>query len=310
MGFAPAVKRVLARLPQRRQSLLFSATMPHEIRSLAASFLRDPLHVEVSPVSSTAERIDQRVCLVERGNKHPLLVHLLKTHSQGLALVFTRTKHGANKLAKNLCRDGVPSDAIHGNKSQSARQRALDDFRTGALRVLVATDIAARGIDVKGIDLVVNFDIPNEPESYVHRIGRTARAGAEGLAISLCDDTERGFLRDIQRLIRKQIPIMEHTFTQSVPMVHEAARSGRPSAPVAHFAQARRPQGQSHSHSHSHSRPNQGHAPQAARPAMAAAGGVPAGAPMARPASAGVQQPGAQARRPLWRTTFRSRNGR
>jgi ATP-dependent RNA helicase RhlE len=228
MGFAPAVKRVLAKLPAKRQSVLFSATMPSEIRSLAATFLRGPLHVEVTPVSSTAERIDQRVCLVDRNSKHRLLVHLLKNHSSGLALVFTRTKHGADRLAKHLSRDGLPADAIHGNKSQNARQRALEDFRTGALRVLVATDIAARGIDVKGITLVVNYDVPNEPESYVHRIGRTARAGADGVAISLCDETERGFLRDIQRLIRKQIPVMEHPFTQGAPVMNPTANAGAP----------------------------------------------------------------------------------
>ncbi len=224
MGFAPAVKRVLGKLPKRRQSLLFSATMPGEIRSLASAFLHDPLHVEVTPVASTAEKIDQRVCLVDRNGKHPLLVHLLRQNTEGLALVFTRTKHGANKLAKNLVRDGISADAIHGNKSQSARQRALEDLRTGDLRVLVATDIAARGIDVKGITLVVNFDIPNEPESYVHRIGRTARAGAEGLAVSLCDETERDYLRDIQRLIRRTIPVMENP-------VAGKGQASRPSAP-------------------------------------------------------------------------------
>ncbi len=213
MGFSPAVKRILAKLPPRRQSLLFSATMPESIRSLANSFLRDPVRVEVAPVSSTAERIDQRVCHVERGNKHRLLVHLLQKHNDGLVLVFSRTKHGADRLAKNLTRDGLTADAIHGNKSQGARTRALEGFRTGTSRILVATDIAARGIDVKGIALVVNYDLPNEPEAYVHRIGRTARAGAEGLAISLCDDTERGFLRDIQRLIRQDIPVLnDHPF--------------------------------------------------------------------------------------------------
>jgi ATP-dependent RNA helicase RhlE len=213
MGFAPAVKRVLARLPARRQSLLFSATMPESIRSLAHSFLRDPVRVEVTPAASSPELIDQRVCHVDRNDKHALLLHLLRANGEGLALIFARTKHGANRLAKNLSRDGVRADAIHGNKSQTARQRALDDFRAGTLRVLVATDIAARGIDVKGIALVVNFDLPNEPESYVHRIGRTARAGAAGLAIALCDETERGFLRAIERLIRRQIPVMsDHPF--------------------------------------------------------------------------------------------------
>ena len=218
MGFAPSVKRVLAKLPARRQSLLFSATMPESIRALASSVLRDPVRVEVTPAATTVERIDQHVCFVDSANKHRLLLHLLQRHPDGLALVFSRTKHGANRIAKNLTRDGVPADAIHGNKSQSARQRALESFRTGALRVLVATDIAARGIDVKGISLVINFDLPNEPESYVHRIGRTARAGASGGAIAFCDASERPFLRDIQRLIRREIPVMtDHPFPPGAP---------------------------------------------------------------------------------------------
>ncbi len=254
MGFAPAVKRVLAKLPPRRQSLLFSATMPESIRSLANSFLRDPMRVEVTPVASTAERIDQHICHVDRNNKHSLLVHLLKKHGDGLALVFARTKHGADRLAKNLTRDGIRSDAIHGNKSQGARQRALEDFRTGSSRVLVATDIAARGIDVKGIALVVNYDLPNEPESYVHRIGRTARAGAEGIAISLCDETEKGFLRDIQRLIRQQIPVMvDHPYAAGSGSGSGHAPS-RPQAPRPHGAQ-----GGQRSHSHGQRSHGQGH---------------------------------------------------
>ncbi len=207
MGFAPSIKKIVSRLPSNRQSLLFSATMPESIREMTNKLLRNPVRVEVAPVSSTAERIEQRVCLVDKNKKYSLLLHILSQHKDGLALVFSRTKHGSNRLAQNLERDGLGADAIHGNKSQGARQRALEDFRTGNIRVLVATDIAARGIDVKGISLVINYDIPNEPESYVHRIGRTARAGATGIAISLCDDTERGFLRDIQRLIRKTIPV-------------------------------------------------------------------------------------------------------
>jgi len=253
MGFAPAVKRVLAKLPPRRQSLLFSATMPESIRSLAHSFLRDPVRVEVAPVASTAERIDQHVCHVDRTNKHRLLVHLLQKHHEGLVLVFSRTKHGADRLARNLARDGLVADAIHGNKSQGARQRALESFRTGESRILVATDIAARGIDVKGIALVVNYDLPNEPEAYVHRIGRTARAGAEGIAISLCDDTERGFLRDIQRLIRQEIPVLaDHPF-------HLTAPAQTP----------RRPQPSHGGHGRSNSAGNRTHAP-AAPPSAAA----------------------------------------
>lgn len=213
MGFAPAVKRVVGKLPARRQSLLFSATMPESIRELANRLLTNPVRIEVAPVSSTVDKVEQRVCFVDKNLKHRLLVHTLEQNPDGLVLVFSRTKHGANRLAKNLSRDGIPSDAIHGNKSQTARQRALEDFRAGSVRVLVATDIAARGIDVKGVSLVVNYDLPNEPESYVHRIGRTARAGAEGLAIAFCDADERGFLRDIQRLIRQEIPVVtDHPF--------------------------------------------------------------------------------------------------
>ena len=207
MGFAPDVKRVIAKLPSRRQSLLFSATMPTQIRAMAQSLLHDPATVTVTPVASTVDRIDQRVCHVNSANKHRLLVHLLGEQPNGLVLVFSRTKHGANRLAGRLDRDGIRATAIHGNKSQGARERALDEFRTGRTRVLVATDIAARGIDVKGISLVVNFDLPNEAEAYVHRIGRTARAGADGMAVSLCDPSELDYLRDIGRLIRRNIPL-------------------------------------------------------------------------------------------------------
>jgi ATP-dependent RNA helicase RhlE len=222
MGFAPDVKRIIAKLPARRQSLLFSATMPTQIRAIAQSLLHDPATVTVTPVASTVERIDQRVCHVNNANKHRLLVHLLGEQPEGLVLVFSRTKHGANRLADRLGRDGIRATAIHGNKSQSARQRALDEFRTGRTRVLVATDIAARGIDVKGISLVVNFDLPNEPEAYVHRIGRTARAGADGMAVSLCDPSELDYLRDIGRLIRQDIPLhADHPY---------AIEAGRPSS--------------------------------------------------------------------------------
>jgi ATP-dependent RNA helicase RhlE len=219
MGFAPDVTRIIARLPARRQSLLFSATMPDAIRQLAQRFLHDPVRIEVTPVASTVDSVEQRVCHVDKRDKHRLLVHTLSRHRDGLALIFARTKHGANRLADNHDRDGIPAAAIHGNKSQGARQRALEDFRTGRTRVLVATDIAARGIDVKGIALVVNYDIPNEPEAYVHRIGRTARMGASGLALSFCDPSERAWMRDIQRLIRQNIPV--HTD-------HPFARGGAP----------------------------------------------------------------------------------
>jgi len=219
MGFVHDVKKVLAQLPPRRQSLLFSATMPEAIQELAAGLLHQPVRVEVAPVSSTAERIRQEVCHVDRENKLRLLLHVLEENPRGLVLVFSRTKHGANKLAEQLSKNGVPAEAIHGNKSQGARQRALEGFRSGSIRVLVATDIAARGIDVKGISLVVNHDIPNEPETYVHRIGRTARAGAEGVAVAFCEPEERSWLRGIQRLIRQDIPVREdHPFPTSVPL--------------------------------------------------------------------------------------------
>ncbi len=234
MGFAPDVRRVMQKLPAKRQSLLFSATMPDPIRELANRMLIDPVSVAVTPVSSTAERIEQRVCHVEKNDKQRALVHILGRQREGLVLVFARTKHGANRLAERLTRGGIRAAAIHGNKSQSARQRALEEFKDGRTRILVATDIAARGIDVKGISLVVNFDLPNEPEAYVHRIGRTARAGADGLAISLCDPSERDYLRDIQRLIRQEIPVDgEVPGTLAAP-----AAGGREARPAARAAGA------------------------------------------------------------------------
>jgi ATP-dependent RNA helicase RhlE len=226
MGFAPDVKRIIARLPARRQSLLFSATMPESIRELANKLLHDPVRVDVAPAATTVELIEQRVCHVQRADKHRLLVHTLQQHPNELVLVFSRTKHGANRIADNLERDGIQAAAIHGNKSQGARQRALENFRTGQTRVLVATDIAARGIDVKGIAMVVNFDIPEEPEAYVHRIGRTARMGAKGLAYSFCDASEHSSFRDIQRLIRQTIPVHANH-----PFAANAMRPTQPEAP-------------------------------------------------------------------------------
>ncbi|HEX2113927.1 MAG TPA: DEAD/DEAH box helicase [Alphaproteobacteria bacterium] len=208
MGFIHDVRRIIATLPAQRQTLLFSATMPNDIANLAGSILRDPAKVEVTPVASTAERIDQWVLFVEKSDKRALLGEVLKDGGIKRALVFTRTKHGANRLAQQLERMGVAADAIHGNKSQSARQRALADFTAGKLRILVATDIAARGIDIDGITHVINYELPNVPESYVHRIGRTARAGADGVALSFCDVEERPFLRDIERLIRRTVPVV------------------------------------------------------------------------------------------------------
>lgn len=246
MGFVHDVKKVMAKLPPKRQSLLFSATMPDAIREIADRLLHNPARVEVAPVSSTAERIEQRVCHVDKADKVKLLVHLLREHPQGLVLVFSRTKHGSNKLATQLEREGLRAEVIHGNKSQNARQGALERFRSGQSRVLVATDIAARGIDVKGITLVVNFDIPNEPETYVHRIGRTARAGAEGLAIALCEPEERSWLRDIQRLIRREIPLLDgHPFATTVPL-HVVP----PAPPIGRGSQGRGGGGRSHGGGH------------------------------------------------------------
>ncbi|OJH42745.1 DEAD/DEAH box helicase [Cystobacter ferrugineus] len=210
MGFIHDVKRVIAALPRPRQTLFFSATMPPEIQGLANSILVKPVRVEVAPVSTTAETIDQRLYFVEKEQKRGLLVHLLNS-DQGIqrALVFTRTKHGANRVARHLESAGIGAEPIHGNKSQNARERALAAFKSGACRVLVATDIAARGIDIDGISHVINFDLPNIPETYVHRIGRTGRAGAAGIALSFCDSEERAYLKDIERTIRRRVPVVE-----------------------------------------------------------------------------------------------------
>lgn len=206
MGFVQDVKKIISKIPTERQTLFFSATMPKEIQSLANSILNNPLKVEVTPVSSTAEKIDQTVFCVENSHKRPLLAHLLKEKNVISALVFTRTKHGADKVVKDLLRIGVETEAIHGNKSQNARQRALNNFKDGVTRVLVATDIAARGIDVDNLSHVINYELPNVPETYVHRIGRTGRAGQSGIAFSFCDSSEQEYLRDIEKLIGKKIP--------------------------------------------------------------------------------------------------------
>jgi ATP-dependent RNA helicase RhlE len=206
MGFIHDIRTIVAKLPKERQTLLFSATMPREIADLAAHMLRDPARVAVTPAASTAERVDQRVILVDKPAKSALLIELLRSEVTGQTLVFTRTKHGADKVVKSLHHAGLSAEAIHGNKSQNQRERVLGAFRAGKLGTLVATDIAARGIDVDGISHVINYDLPNIPESYVHRIGRTARAGAEGIAISFCDHEERAYLRDIEKLIRITIP--------------------------------------------------------------------------------------------------------
>jgi ATP-dependent RNA helicase RhlE len=217
MGFIHDVKRIIAMLPRKRQTLFFSATMPAQIGRLAEEILSDPVRVEVTPTSSTVERVDQRVLFVAAGDKRALLADLLKDPAIARALVFTRTKHGANRVAEQLNRAGIQAEAIHGNKSQSARQRVLANFKAGHTRVLVATDIAARGIDIDGITHVINYELPNEPESYVHRIGRTARAGADGIALSFCDPAERPFLRDIEKLTRRPLSVVSgHRFERPV----------------------------------------------------------------------------------------------
>jgi ATP-dependent RNA helicase RhlE len=207
MGFIRDVRKIVAMLPKERQSLLFSATMPGDVAELAAQMLRQPVRVEVTPEALTVDKIEQNVYFVPTAEKRSLLVNLLKDPSLSRVIVFTRTKHHANRVGDHLGRNGVSADAIHGNKSQNARQRALERFRTGDVRVLVATDIAARGIDVDEVSHVINFELPNEPESYVHRIGRTARAGKSGIAISFCDASERNLLRDIERLTKRPISV-------------------------------------------------------------------------------------------------------
>ncbi|HUN52942.1 MAG TPA: DEAD/DEAH box helicase [Candidatus Sulfotelmatobacter sp.] len=260
MGFINDVRKIVAMLPRERQTLLFSATMPPAIAELAKRMLRDPAEVAVTPVASTVERIDQRVLHVSGDRKAPLLIDILRDPAVTRALVFTRTKHRANKVVRDLDRARIAADAIHGNKSQSARQRALADFRNGKCRVLVATDIAARGIDVDGVTHVINFDLPNEPESYVHRIGRTARAGASGVAISFCDGQERSYLRDIERLTRQRIFV---TPTPEISAAAVAETAARPLLPG-------KPQSGEHGHAARHN---------AGRPADRHAAGRPTGQP-------------------------------
>jgi ATP-dependent RNA helicase RhlE len=232
MGFIEPIRRIIKALPRQRQNLMFSATMPGEIQKLADNILVNPIKVAVAPVSSTAEKVRQWVLHVERGHKRALLREVLRDPKMSRVLVFTRMKHVANRVSEELERHGISSAAIHGNKSQNARQKALDGFKRGDVRVLVATDIAARGIDVDGVTHVINFELPDEPETYVHRIGRTARAGASGVALSFCDVEERGALRDIERLIRAQVPVVaDHPYAgvaAPAPAMTEGDR-GRPS---------------------------------------------------------------------------------
>jgi ATP-dependent RNA helicase RhlE len=211
LGFIRDIRRVLAALPENRQSLLFSATMPQDVQRLAETLLRDPVRVCVAGEEPTPDRIEQHVHFVEAGGKRALLSELLRDPDYRRVIVFTRTKRGADRVTEHLGMEGFPAEAMHGNKSQNARQRSLERFRTGRARVLVATDLAARGIDVSGVSHVVNYELPNEPESYVHRIGRTARAGASGVAVSFCDGSERGFLRAIEKLTGVRMRIASGT---------------------------------------------------------------------------------------------------
>ena len=207
MGFIHDVKKVITKLPHKRQSLFFSATMPQEISQLADMLLTDPVKIEVTPVSSTAEMIQQAVYFVDKNDKQDLLIDILKDRSIETLLVFTQMKHAADKLSKRLNASGIHAAAIHGNKSQNARQTALENFKNKRIRVLVATDIAARGIDIDQLSHVLNYELPNVPETYVHRIGRTGRAGASGIALSFCSKEERAYLRDIEKLIKKSVPV-------------------------------------------------------------------------------------------------------
>ncbi|MBL8695971.1 MAG: DEAD/DEAH box helicase [Planctomycetes bacterium] len=238
MGFLPAIKKIVGKLPPHRQTMLFSATMPKEITHLAEALLKNPVRVSVAPSATPVERIEQSVYMISRSAKPALLHHLLLDSAVERAVVFTRTKHGADRLSKRLKRAGVSAEAIHGDKAQNQRERALDAFRTGRSRVLVATDVAARGLDVDGVTHVFNFDLPNEPEAYVHRIGRTGRAGSAGAAVAFCDSEERPLLRDIEKLTSRRIAMIPVP-----PMPNAAAMDPGPSrAEGAHH----RPAGPSH----------------------------------------------------------------
>jgi ATP-dependent RNA helicase RhlE len=267
MGFINDIKKIIAMLPKERLNLLFSATMPPAIAQLAAQTLRNHKRIEVSPTSSTVERIEQKVLFVHKDKKKDLLVSVLTEQKINRAIIFARTKHGANRLAEQLARQGVTAEAIHGNKSQGARQRALSEFQAGKVRALVATDIAARGIDVEGVSHVINYELPNEPESYVHRIGRTARAGAEGVALSFCDMEEIPYLRAIEKVIRQSVPADEthafhdaHTASQrnsphiKPPVMNRGGGKGR-GGQGGHNGQQQRPSGRPQQNSQRSGRP-------------------------------------------------------
>ena len=233
LGFLPDIRRIVGKLPAKRQSALLSATMPFQIKKLAKDLLNRPVEISVAAVSKPIERIEQSVRHVEKADKRRVLAEILSDKDVKSAIVFSRTKHGADRISKNLAKTKIKAAAIHGNKSQNQRDRVMNDFRTGQITVLVATDVAARGIDIDGVSHVVNFDLPNIPESYVHRIGRTARAGKSGVAISLCDTSERGYLKDIEKLIGNRLPV-----EGEAPA--ETTSSEQPSAPKANNKPAKR----------------------------------------------------------------------
>ena len=242
MGFIHDVRRIIKRLPKERQTMLFSATMPQAIQDLSRSILIDPVKVEANPQATTVEKVAQSLYYVERGEKRDLLKHILQDSASERVLVFTRTKHRANNLAKQLNRARIPAEAIHGNKSQGARTQALARFKSGKSPVLVATDIAARGLDIEAVTHVINFDLPDIPESYVHRIGRTARAGASGIACSFCSVDERKLINGIEKMIRQPLPVVaDHPFMSAVPAPQRPAPARK--APRANRRRVRRPQG-------------------------------------------------------------------
>ena len=294
MGFIRDVRKIVAKVPAQRQTLLFSATMPDEIADLAGSLLTDPVRVEVTPQATTVERIDQRVLFVDAGAKRSLLVDRLGDASVARAIVFTRTKHGANRVCEHLEKAGIVAEAIHGNKSQSARERALDGFRAGRVRALVATDIAARGIDVEGVTHVINFDMPVEPESYVHRIGRTARAGRDGVAWSFCSADELPMLRAIEKTIRKAVPV-EADHPHHAAEVARRHGSASPGRPLAGPRPQPRPQGrpggpsapprQAQPSPHREAQPSQHREVQSAAPRPAQAAPRPSAQPAPRPSA-------------------------
>ncbi|MBA3046196.1 MAG: DEAD/DEAH box helicase [Candidatus Thermoplasmatota archaeon] len=248
MGFIPDVRRILGYVPKKRQTMFLSATMPPKVVQLAKTMVHDPVRVDVTPERPVVEFIEQRLMMVEVRQKTTVLVNILKDPGASRALVFTRTKHGANKLVRLLGRAGISATGIHGNKTQSARQKAMDDFKAGRIRVLVATDIAARGIDVEGITHVINHDIPNIAETYVHRIGRTARAGCRGISISLCSPEEQSFIRDIEKLIRQPIPVVsEIPYMSRVELKaeEEMPRTAKPHSRKPRSQQSQGPRGRS-----------------------------------------------------------------